>query len=60
MVQVGFLNVLDLLLLFILFIGVIIGFLRGAVTQIISLASIWLGLLLTLWLPAPTLPGYLP
>jgi hypothetical protein len=50
MVQVGFLNVLDLLLLLILFIGIIIGFLRGALTQIISLASIWLGLLLTLWL----------
>ena len=50
MLQVGFLNVLDLLLLLILFIGVIIGFLRGAATQIISLAGIWLGLLLTLWL----------
>ena len=48
--QVGFLNVLDLLLLFILFIGILIGFIRGAVPQIISMASIWLGLLVTLWL----------
>jgi len=53
MLQVGFLNVLDLLLLFILFIGVMIGFVRGPGPQIISLASIWLGLLVTLWLYKP-------
>lgn len=53
MLQVGFLNVLDLLLIFILFIGVMIGFIRGPGPQIISLASIWLGLLATLWLYKP-------
>ena len=53
MLQVGVLNALDLLLIFILFIGIIIGFVRGAVPQIISMASIWLGLLVTLWLYKP-------
>jgi len=48
--QVGFLNALDILLLFILFLGLLIGLIRGAMTQIISLASIWLGLLGALWL----------
>ncbi len=50
MVQVGILNALDLLLIVILFIGIMVGFVRGAVPQIISVASIWLGLLVTLWL----------
>ena len=44
------LNTLDLLLLVILFIGLLIGLVRGTVPQVISLASIWLGLVLALWL----------
>jgi len=47
------LNLLDYLLLFILFLGAVVGFLRGAVPQIISVASIWLGLLASLWLYRP-------
>lgn len=47
------LNLLDYLLIFILFLGAVVGFLRGAVPQIISLASIWLGLLGSLWLYRP-------
>jgi hypothetical protein len=43
------LNILDLFLLFILFIGLLIGLLRGTVPQVISLASIWLALLVSLW-----------
>ena len=50
MLQVAGLNALDLLLLFILFLGLLVGFLRGAGPQIISVASIWLGILVTLWL----------
>jgi uncharacterized membrane protein required for colicin V production len=44
------LNSLDLILVLMLFVGVMIGFVRGAVSQIISLVSIWLGLVATLWL----------
>ncbi|MEW5957121.1 MAG: CvpA family protein [Chloroflexota bacterium] len=44
------LNNLDLLLIVFLFIGVMIGFVRGILPQLISLASIWLGLVATLWL----------
>lgn len=47
------LNTLDLLLIFLLFIGLLIGFLRGVGTQLRSLASIWLGLLIALWLYRP-------
>src|SRR5262245_4122639 len=44
------LNTLDLLLFVILFVGILIGFVRGAVSQIVSVVSIWLGLVVTLWL----------
>jgi hypothetical protein len=44
------LNTLDLLLVVILFVGILIGFIRGAFSQIISAVSIWLGLVATLWL----------
>lgn len=58
------LNTLDYLLLFILFLGAVVGFLRGAVPQIISMASIWFGLLGSLWLYRPLsrniLSAYLP
>jgi hypothetical protein len=47
------LNTLDLLLLVILFVGILAGFVRGAVSQIVSLVSIWLGLVVTLWLYKP-------
>lgn len=47
------LNNLDLLLIVFLFIGVMIGFVRGIVPQLISIASIWLGLVTTLWLYRP-------
>ncbi len=51
--QVLGLNTLDLLLLVILFIGILAGFVRGAVPQIVSAVSIWLGLVATLWLYKP-------
>lgn len=44
------LNTLDLLLIVILFIGLLAGFVRGAISQIVSAVSIWLGLVATLWL----------
>src|SRR6185503_16442935 len=44
------LNTLDLLFVVILFVGVLAGFIRGAVSQIVSVVSIWLGLVTTLWL----------
>jgi uncharacterized membrane protein required for colicin V production len=47
------LNVLDYLLLFLLFLGALIGLIRGPMPQIISLASIWLGLLAAVWLYGP-------
>jgi hypothetical protein len=47
------LNTLDLLLLVLLFIGILAGFVRGAVSQIVSAVSIWLGLVATLWLYKP-------
>jgi uncharacterized membrane protein required for colicin V production len=47
------LNNLDLLLIIFLLIGVMIGFVRGIVPQLISIASIWLGLVATLWLYRP-------
>jgi len=43
------LNTLDFLLIFILFLGGIIGMLRGPGTQLVSAASIWLALLISLW-----------
>jgi hypothetical protein len=42
-------NTLDLLLMFILFLGAIVGMLRGPGTQLVSAASIWLALLVSLW-----------
>jgi hypothetical protein len=51
--QVLGLNTLDLLLLVILFIGILAGFVRGAIPQIVSVVSIWLGLVATLWLYKP-------
>ncbi len=53
MLQFGFFNVLDLLLIFILFIGLLTGFVRGAVPQLVSAVSIWFGLLCALWLYKP-------
>ncbi|MBE7556456.1 MAG: CvpA family protein [Anaerolineales bacterium] len=47
------LNTLDLLLLVILFVGILAGFVRGAISQIVSVVSIWLGLVVTLWLYKP-------
>ncbi len=44
------LNILDYLLLFTLFLGAVVGLLRGLLPQVISLASLWLGLLASLWL----------
>lgn len=44
------LNNLDLLLIVILFIGALIGLVRGPLPQIISIVSIWLALVVTLWL----------
>ena len=44
------LNLLDYLLLFILFLGAVVGLLRGLLPQVISLASLWLGMLASLWL----------
>ena len=43
------LNTLDFLLIFLLFIGMLIGFIRGISPQLMSLASIWLALLVSLW-----------
>ena len=43
------LNTLDLLLIFLLFIGALVGFMRGIGPQLMSLASIWLALLLSLY-----------
>ena len=43
------LNTLDLLLLVILFVGALVGAVRGMVPQLFSLASIWLSLVVTLW-----------
>ncbi|MCB0190989.1 MAG: CvpA family protein [Anaerolineae bacterium] len=51
--QIIGLNTLDLLLIFLLFIGLLIGFLRGVGVQLRSLASIWFGLLIALWLYRP-------
>ncbi len=44
------LNTLDLLLIVLLFIGLLVGMVRGTAPQIISIVSIWLGLFATLWL----------
>lgn len=48
--QVVGLNTLDLLLIVILIVGILAGFVRGALSQLISVISIWLGLVTTLWL----------
>ena len=47
------LNNLDLLLIVILFIGILVGFMRGALPQVFSAVSIWLGLVASLWLYKP-------
>lgn len=47
--QIAGLNFLDMFLLFILFLGGLIGMLRGISTQLASAASIWLALLGALW-----------
>ncbi|MFN8454817.1 MAG: CvpA family protein [Anaerolineae bacterium] len=44
------LNAFDLLLLVVVIVGALIGFVRGVVPQLISLVSIWIGLIATLWL----------
>lgn len=44
------LNNLDLVLIVILFIGILIGLIRGTLPQVVSAISIWLGLIITLWL----------
>ncbi len=51
--QILGLNALDLLLIVILFLGVLFGFMRGALVQVFALISIWLGLVTTLWLYKP-------
>jgi hypothetical protein len=43
------LNTLDFLLIFGIFVGGLIGMLRGPFPQLISAASIWLALLISLW-----------
>lgn len=47
------LNTLDFLLILFLFIGMLIGLVRGVMPQVVSLMSIWLGLVVTLWLYKP-------
>jgi len=47
--QIYGLNVLDFLLIFILFLGFLVGMLRGIGPQLMSAASVWLGLLASLW-----------
>lgn len=44
------LNNLDLALIIILFVGILIGLMRGILPQVVSIISIWLGLVATLWL----------
>ena len=51
--QIVGLNTLDLLLIVILFVGVLVGIIRGALAQIFSIVSIWFGLLVTLWFYKP-------
>ncbi len=51
--QILGLNSLDLILIVILFIGILLGFVRGLFPQVISAVSIWLGLVVTLWLYVP-------
>jgi uncharacterized membrane protein required for colicin V production len=51
--QVGFLNELDLLLLVIFLISGLYGMTRGAVPQIVSAISLWLGIVIALWLYTP-------
>ena len=47
------LNTLDFLLIIILGIGLLVGIMRGIVPQIMSVVSIWLALVATLWLYKP-------
>lgn len=49
----GILNELDCLLIIVLFLGGLVGMSRGAIPQIISAISIWLGMVIALWLYNP-------
>jgi uncharacterized membrane protein required for colicin V production len=49
----GVLNPFDVLMLIVLFIGGVYGLTRGAAPQIISAVSIWLALIISLWLYLP-------
>lgn len=49
----GIFNELDAILIIILFLGCIFGMTRGAMPQFISAVSIWLGLVLALWIYTP-------
>jgi hypothetical protein len=51
--QIAGLNALDLLLIFITLIGAGIGVTQGVLSQLLTLVSIWLGLVVTLWLYKP-------
>jgi uncharacterized membrane protein required for colicin V production len=47
------LNILDYLLIFVVFIGALMGMVRGTVAQLVSAGSIWLALVLALWFYKP-------
>jgi hypothetical protein len=47
--QVLGLSILDYLLIFIVFLGGVVGLIRGILPQVISLTSLWFSLLATLW-----------
>jgi len=51
--QIAGLNTLDLLFLVMLGLGILFGLMRGVIPQLISLFSIWLALVATLWLYKP-------
>jgi hypothetical protein len=51
--QIAGFNALDLLLMFIMVLGIVTGMLRGVLPQLFSLVSIWLGLIVTLWFYKP-------
>ncbi len=44
------LNELDLLIIIFLFLGALLGLTRGAIPQIISIVSVWLSLVISLWI----------
>lgn len=49
----GILNELDVMLIIILFLTGILGMTRGAATQLVSMLSFWLALIIALWLYRP-------